>query len=84
MPKPKQIIGLFFIVIAIILFVASDMVYSQHYNKAISNVSNFGSLFTGIFWFFIGIIAGAILFAIGLIWAYPNGAKWLAKRGKMI
>ncbi len=82
MSKPKQIAGSIFIVIAIALFIASDVVYTNYYHKAISSVSNFGSLFTGIFWFFIGIIIGAVLFAIGLIWVYPKGAKWLAERGK--
>ncbi|MCL5100264.1 MAG: hypothetical protein M1158_04080 [Candidatus Marsarchaeota archaeon] len=78
----KQYLGSIFVAIAIILFVASDIVYTNYYHKAVSSVSNFGSLFTGIFWFFIGIIAGAIFFAIGLIWVYPKGAKWLAERGK--
>lgn len=82
MLKPKQIIGSVFIVIAIILFILSDIVYTNYYHKAISSVSNFGSLFTGIFWFFIGITAGTVLFAIGLIWVYPKGAKWLAERSK--
>ena len=82
MLRLKQIAGSIFIIIAVVLFIASDIVYTNHYQKAISSASNFSSLFTGIFWFLIGIIAGAIFFAIGLIWVYPKGAKWLAERGK--
>ncbi|MEM3416261.1 MAG: hypothetical protein QW530_01380 [Candidatus Micrarchaeaceae archaeon] len=78
----KQIVGSIFIVIALIFFILSYTTYINSYHKATSNISNFGFLFSGIFWSFVDIVIGAIFLAIGLIWAYPKGAKWIAERGK--
>jgi hypothetical protein len=82
MPKPKQIIGSVFIIIALVLFILSYITYLNSYHKAVSNVSDFGFLFSGIFWFLVGVIVGAVFFALGLIWLWPRGAKWMAERGK--
>ena len=80
--KPKQITGSVFIIIGIALFILSYITYLNGYHKAVSNVSDFGFLFSGIFWFFVEAIVGAVFFALGLIWVWPRGAKWLADRGK--
>ncbi|MEM0143752.1 MAG: hypothetical protein QXL94_07400 [Candidatus Parvarchaeum sp.] len=77
----KQIVGSIFIVIALVLFIMSYNTYIYSYYKATSNISNFGFLFSGIFWFFVEIVIGAIFLAIGLIFVYPKGAKWIAERG---
>ncbi|MCL5101988.1 MAG: hypothetical protein M1544_01360 [Candidatus Marsarchaeota archaeon] len=82
MTKLKQIFGSVFIIIALAIFTLSYITYLNSYHKAVSSVSDFGFLFSGIFWFFVGIITGAVFFALGLIWVWPRGAKWLVDRGK--
>lgn len=81
MPNIEQLAGLVLIIIAVIIVVLSYNAYMIGYHKTIST-SNFTFLFSGIFWDLIGIIIGAILIAIGLILAYPKGAKWLANRNR--
>ena len=81
MPNIKQLAGLVLIIIAVVILVLSYNAYMTGYHKTIST-SNFTFLFSGIFWDLIGIIIGAILIAIGLILAYPKGAKWLANRNR--
>ena len=75
----KQISGLVLIVVAIVILIFSYNAYITGYHKEIST-SNFTFLFSGIFWDLIGIFVSAILIAIGLILAYPKGARWLANR----
>ncbi len=75
----RQIAGLVLIIIAIVILVFSYNAYITSYHKTI-NTSNFTFLFSGIFWDLVGIIIGAVLIAIGLILAYPKGARWLANR----
>ena len=71
--------GLVLIIIAAVFPVFSYDAYMTGYHKTIST-SNFTFLFSGIFWDLIGIFIGAVLIAIGLILAYPKGARWLANR----
>ena len=75
----KQLAGLVLIIVAVVIFVFSYNAYITGYHKTIST-SSFTFLFSGIFWDLIGIIIGAVLIAIGLILAYPKGARWLANR----
>ena len=77
----KQITGLVLIIVAIFILVLSYNAYITGYHKTIST-SNFTFLFSGIFWDLVGIIIGAVLIAIGLILAYPKGARWLANRNR--
>ena len=81
MVEARQIIGLVLIIAAIALLVFSYNAYLTSYHKTIST-SNFTFLFAGIFWDLVGILIGAVLIAIGLILAYPKGARWIALRGK--
>ena len=81
MPNFRQITGLVLISIAIVILVLSYNAYITGYHKTIST-SNFTFLFSGIFWDLVGIFTSAILIAIGLILAYPKGARWLALGGK--
>ncbi len=75
----RQIIGIVLIIIAIVILVLSYNAYMAGYHKTIST-SNFAFLFSGIFWDLVGILIGAALIAIGLILAYPKGARWIANR----
>jgi di/tricarboxylate transporter len=75
----KQISGLVLIAVAVVILIFSYNAYITVYHKTIST-SNFTFLFSGIFWDLIGIFISAILIAIGLILAYPKGARWLANR----
>ena len=77
----KKITGLIFIIAAIVILVLSYNAYITSYHKTIST-SNFTFLFSGIFWDLVGILIGAVLIAIGLILAYPKGARWLANRNR--
>ena len=77
----KQIIGLVLIIVAIVILALSYNAYITSYHKTIST-SNFTFLFAGIFWDLVGILIGAVLIAIGLILAYPKGARWLANRNR--
>ena len=77
----KQITGLVLIIVAIVVLVLSYNAYTAGYHKTIST-SNFTFLFSGIFWDLVGILIGAVLIAIGLILAYPKGARWLANRNR--
>ena len=77
--KIRQVTGLVLIIAAIVILVFSYNAYLISYHKTIST-SNFAFLFSGIFWDLVGIIIGAVLIAIGLILAYPKGARWLANR----
>ncbi|MCL5093314.1 MAG: hypothetical protein M1128_02510 [Candidatus Marsarchaeota archaeon] len=77
--KTRHIAGPVLIFIAIVILVFSYNAYITGYNKTIST-SNFTFLFSGIFWDLVGILIGAVLIAIGLILAYPKGARWLANR----
>ena len=79
--KIRQLVGLVMIFIAIVILALSYNAYLTSYHKTIST-SNFTFLFSGIFWDLVGILMGAVLIAIGLILAYPKGARWLARRGK--
>ena len=79
--KIRQLAGLFLIFMAIVILVFSYNAYITGYHKTIST-SNFTFLFSGIFWDLVGISIGAVLIAIGLILAYPRGAKWLANRNR--
>ena len=79
MPTVRQITGLVLITIAIVILVLSYNAYMAGYHKTIGT-SNFAFLFSGIFWDLVGILIGAVLIAIGLILAYPKGAKWIANR----
>ncbi len=81
MVELKRIAGVVLIGVAIFIFALSYNAYMSGYNKTIST-SNFTFLFSGIFWDLVGIIVGAVLFAIGLILAYPKGAKWIANRNR--
>ena len=77
--KIKQFVGLVLIIVAIVILVLSYNAYMAGYHKTIGT-SNFAFLFSGIFWDLVGILIGAVLIAIGLILAYPKGAKWIANR----
>ena len=79
----KQIAGIILIIVAIVILVFSYNAYMTGYNKTIST-SNFIFLFSSIFWDLIGILISAILIAIGLILAYPKGARWIANRNNDI
>ncbi len=79
----NQFVGLVVILVAIVILVLSYNAYIDGYHKTIST-SNFTFLFSGIFWDLVGILIGAVLFAIGLILAYPKGARWLANRNRGI
>ncbi len=79
----KQIIGLVLIIVAIVILALSYNAYITSYHKTIST-SNFTFLFSGIFWDLVGILIGAVLIAIGLILAYPKGARWIANRNRSI
>ncbi len=79
MPTVRQITGLVLIIIAIVILVFSYNAYMAGYHKTIST-SNFAFLFSGIFWDLVGILIGAVLIAIGLILAYPKGARWIVNR----
>jgi di/tricarboxylate transporter len=68
-------------VVVIVVLVFSYNAYITGYHKTIST-SNFTFLFSGVFWDLIGIIIGAVLIAIGLILAYPKGARWIANRNR--
>ena len=81
MSKPRQITGVILIIVAIVILALSYNAYLTSYHKTIST-SNFTFLFAGIFWDLVGILIGAVLIAIGLILAYPKGARWVALRGK--
>ena len=77
----KKITGLVLIIVAIVILVLSYNAYLTSYHKTIST-SNFTFLFSGIFWDLVGILIGAVLIAIGLILAYPKGARWIANRNR--
>jgi uncharacterized membrane protein len=77
----KQGIGPVLILIAIVILVFSYNAYITSYHKTLST-ANFTFLFSGIFWDLVGILIGAVLIAIGLILAYPKGARWLANRDR--
>ena len=77
----RQSMGFVFIIAAIVILVFSYNAYLISYHKTIST-SNFTFLFSGIFWDLVGILIGAVLIAIGLILAYPKGARWLANRNR--
>ena len=77
----KKITGVVLMLVAIVILVLSYNAYMAGYHKTIST-SNFTFLFSGIFWDLVGILIGAVLIAIGLILAYPKGARWIALRGK--
>ena len=81
MSKPRQITGVILIIVAIVILALSYNAYLTSYHKTIST-SNFTFLFAGIFWDLVGILIGAVLIAIGLILAYPKGARWLANRNR--
>ena len=81
MSKPRQITGVILIIVAIVILALSYNAYLTSYHKTIGT-SNFTFLFAGIFWDLVGILIGAVLIAIGLILAYPKGARWVALRGK--
>jgi di/tricarboxylate transporter len=78
-PNIRKISGLVLIAVAVVILIFSYNAYITGYHKTIST-SNFTFLFSGIFWDLIGIIVSAVLIAIGLILAYPEGARWVAKR----
>ncbi len=75
----RQVAGVILIIVAIVILVLSYNAYMSGYHKTIST-SNFTFLFSGIFWDLVGIFTSAILIAIGLILAYPKGARWVANR----
>ena len=77
----RQITGFVLIIVAIVILVLSYNAYLTSYHKTIST-SNFTFLFSGIFWDLVGILIGAVLIAIGLILAYPKGARWIANRNR--
>ena len=77
----RQLVGLVLIIVAIVILALSYNAYITGYHKTIST-SNFTFLFSGIFWDLVGIFIGAVLIAIGLILAYPKGARWIANRNR--
>ena len=81
MPTIRQIVGFVLIGASVVIFFLSYTAYMAGYREALK-ISNFTYLFSGIFWDLLGIIIGAVLIAIGLILAYPKGARWLANRNR--
>ncbi len=79
----KQLVGLALIIIAIVILAFSYNAYLTSYHKTIST-SNFTFLFYGIFWDLVGILIGAVLIAIGLILAYPKGARWIVNKREIV
>ena len=79
----KQLVGLALIIIAIVILAFSYNAYLTSYHKTIST-SNFTFLFSGIFWDLVGILIGAVLIAIGLILAYPKGARWIVNKREIV
>ena len=79
----RQVAGVIFIIVAIVILAFSYNAYITSYHKTIST-SNFTYLFFGILLDLVGIIIGVVLIAIGLILAYPKSARWLANRNSGI
>ena len=77
----RQVTGVILIIVAIVILALSYNAYLTSYHKTISP-SNFTFLFSGVFWDLVGIFTSAILIAIGLILAYPKGARWIANRNR--
>ena len=77
----RQVTGVILIIVAIVILALSYNAYLTSYHKTIST-SNFTFLFSGVFWDLVGIFTSAILIAIGLILAYPKGARWIANRNR--
>lgn len=79
--KLKEVFGIILIILAIAFFILSYTAYINGYHKSISSISNFSYLFTGIFWSIVWLFVAAVLFAIGLILAKPEWARWIVRRG---
>ena len=77
----RQVTGVILIIVAIVILALSYNAYLTSYHKTIST-SNFTFLFSGVFCDLVGIFTSAILIAIGLILAYPKGARWIANRNR--
>ena len=69
--KHEWLFGVFLIAISIFILAVVYNNYIISYNEyAITYNSIF--LFDGIFWFLVGFFSGSILFAVGIVLAYPH------------